>query len=89
MRDEDIDLSDLPEATPEMFARGIVRRGVLIPRKKENVTLRLDADVIKWFRACGEIHPALINMLLREFMDKHLVKPTKRKSKASRKKAAA
>lgn len=28
MKDRDIDLSDNPELTPEMFARAIVRRGL-------------------------------------------------------------
>jgi hypothetical protein len=28
MRDEDIDLSDIPEATAEDFARGVVRWGM-------------------------------------------------------------
>ena len=35
MKDEDIDLSDAPEITPEMFAKAIVRRG-LKPRTKHN-----------------------------------------------------
>lgn len=35
MKDEDIDLSDIPEVTAEMFARGIVRRGLKpVPPKK-------------------------------------------------------
>jgi len=28
MTDDDIDFSDIPEVTPEMFAKGIVRRGL-------------------------------------------------------------
>jgi predicted RNase H-like HicB family nuclease len=32
MADEDIDLSDCPEVTPEMFARAIVRRGPTIQK---------------------------------------------------------
>jgi hypothetical protein len=36
MKDEDIDFSDIPEVTPEMFARGVLRRNFKpVPRKKE------------------------------------------------------
>ena len=44
MTDADIDLSDIPEVTPEMFATGIVRRG-LPPITKRQLGLRLDSDV--------------------------------------------
>ena len=52
MRDTDIDFSDIPEITPELFAKGVVRRG-LKPITKRQLTLRLDSDVIEWFRAQG------------------------------------
>lgn len=36
MKDEEIDFSDIPEVTPEMFARGVLRRNFKpIPRKKQ------------------------------------------------------
>ena len=38
MKEEDIDLSDSPEITPEMFAKAIVRRG-LKPVLKKNRSL--------------------------------------------------
>ena len=47
LRDKDIDLSETPEVTPEMFAKAIVRRGLVSPPSKEQVTLRLDEDVAK------------------------------------------
>lgn len=35
LRDEEIDLSDNPEVTPEMFAKAIVRRGLVsAPRSR-------------------------------------------------------
>ncbi len=34
MVDKDIDLSDCPEVMPEMFARGIVRRGLSTAKTK-------------------------------------------------------
>lgn len=35
MRDEDIDLSDSPELTPDILARAVVRRGLRPVRRKQ------------------------------------------------------
>jgi uncharacterized protein (DUF4415 family) len=71
MTDEEIDLSDCPEVTPEMFARGIVRRGLIPVSKKAQVTLRLDQDVLDWFKARGKGYQTQINALLRAYMEAH------------------
>jgi len=71
LRDEDIDVSDIPEVTPEMFAKAVVRRGLDVTPSKEQVTLRLDADVLKWFRSRGKGYQTQINALLRAFMEAH------------------
>lgn len=34
MTDENINLSDCPEVTPEQFARGVVRRGLPVAKNK-------------------------------------------------------
>jgi uncharacterized protein (DUF4415 family) len=71
LADEDIDLSDDPEATPEMFARAIVRKGLKPVEPKKQITLRLDADVLAWFREQGPGYQSRINQLLRAYMDAH------------------
>lgn len=71
MRDRDIDFSDLPRMTPAMFARAVVRRGLKVLPPKESLTLRLDADVLKWFRSQGKGYQTQINALLRAYMDAH------------------
>lgn len=71
MDDEDIDFSDIPEVTPEMFARVVARRGLKPVETKKQVTLRLDADVLEWFRAQGRGYQTKINALLRAYMDAH------------------
>ncbi|KAA9130523.1 BrnA antitoxin family protein [Marinihelvus fidelis] len=71
MRDEDIDLSDIPEVTPEMFANCVVRVGLKPVENKKQVTLRVDADVLKWFRAQGRGYQTKINALLRAYMEAH------------------
>jgi len=70
MQDGDVDLSDVPEITPEMFARAIVRRGIQ-PRRKKQLTLRLDSDVLDWFRRQGRGYQTRINALLRAYMEEH------------------
>ena len=70
MQDQDIDLSDVPEIAPEMFAKAIVRRG-LNPRVKKQLTLRLDGDVLDWFKRQGHGYQTRINALLRAYMEEH------------------
>ncbi|MGH8566143.1 MAG: BrnA antitoxin family protein, partial [Gammaproteobacteria bacterium] len=39
--------------TPEMFARAIVRKGLKPVPRKSLLSLRIDSDVLEWFRAKG------------------------------------
>ena len=68
LRDSDIDLTDIPEVTPESFAKAIFRRGLQTDPGKEQITLRLDADVLAWFRSQGKGYQTQINALLRAYM---------------------
>jgi uncharacterized protein (DUF4415 family) len=71
MKDEDIDFSDIPEITPEMFARAVRRKNFkVIPRKKQ-ITLRVDDDVIDWYKKQGRGYQTRINSLLRAYMKEH------------------
>jgi uncharacterized protein (DUF4415 family) len=45
LRDEDIDISDIPKQGADFFARAI-----LWPGPKKQITLRLDPDVLAFFR---------------------------------------
>ena len=71
LKDEDIDLSDIPEVSPEMFARAIVRRGLKPVPRKAQLTLRVDSDVLNWFRKQGQGYQTKINALLRAYMEAH------------------
>lgn len=71
MTDEDIDFSDSPEITPEMFAKAIVKRGLEPRAAKQQVTLRIDSDVLEWFRKQGRGYQSNINALLRAYMEAH------------------
>jgi uncharacterized protein (DUF4415 family) len=71
MTDEDIDFSDCPEVTPEMFAKAMVRRGLPVAKAKTQVTLRIDSDVLEWFKSQGRGYQTQINQLLRAYMEAH------------------
>ncbi|HET9680227.1 MAG TPA: BrnA antitoxin family protein [Gammaproteobacteria bacterium] len=69
LRDEDIDFSDNPELTPEIFAKAVVRCDLQSRPPKKQVTLRIDADTLDWFRAQGQGYQTQINALLRAYME--------------------
>ena len=69
MKDEDIDFSDSPEITPEMFAKAVVRRGLQPESRKTQLTIRLDSDVLAWYKAQGRGYQTRINALLRAYME--------------------
>jgi uncharacterized protein (DUF4415 family) len=71
MPDDEIDFSDLPELTPEMFANAVVRKNFKIIPKKRQLTLRIDQDVIAFFKEEGRGYQSRINQLLRAYMDAH------------------
>lgn len=71
LKDADIDLSDTPEITPEMFAKAVVRRGLKPLPSKSQITLRLDSDVLTWFKTQGRGYQTRMNALLRAYMEAH------------------
>ena len=75
MKDEDIDFSDSPEATPEMFARGVVRRNFKVLPRKKQFPLLLDSDVFWWYQKQGPGYQTRINSVLRAYMEEHANKP--------------
>jgi uncharacterized protein (DUF4415 family) len=54
-----------------MFARAVVRRGLKPVPRKEQLTLRIDSDVLEWFRKQGQGYQTKINALLRAYMEAH------------------
>jgi uncharacterized protein (DUF4415 family) len=51
-----------------MFARGLVRRGLKPVARKKLLTLRIDSDVVEWYRRQGPGYQTRINTLLRAYM---------------------
>jgi len=74
--DNEIDTSDMPELT-ERFWQNAVRNPFYRPMKQQ-LTLRLDADVIAWLRRQGRGYQTRANALLRDAMLEDL-NPKRRK----------
>jgi uncharacterized protein (DUF4415 family) len=68
LEDRKFDFSDTPELTPEMFARAVVRRGLKPLPRKVQLTIRIDSDVLAWYRKLGPGYQTQINALLRAYM---------------------
>lgn len=61
--DKDIDTSDIPELDQDFFRQAELR----VPAK-QTVTIRLDSDVLAWFKEQGSGYQTRINQLLRQYM---------------------
>jgi uncharacterized protein (DUF4415 family) len=61
--------ADHPEAELKHIVRGIVRQGLKPVDSKTSISLRVDADVLKWFKAQGPGYQTRINAVLRAFKD--------------------
>lgn len=55
-------------ATDETFWQGA---RVVMPKPKETITIRLDADVLAWFRQQARGYQTRINAVLRSYMQAH------------------
>ncbi len=74
MPDEAIDTQDIPETADWSDAK----RGVFYRPVKQQITLRLDADLIDWFKNQGESptgrgYQTRINLALREYVAHYTV----------------
>ena len=67
MKDEEIDYSDIPPLRDDFFKEAHVRW----PGNKKQVTLRIDPDVIEFFKKQGKGYQSMINAVLRKYVEAH------------------
>ena len=67
LKDSEIDFSDIPELGKAFFKRATLR----LPEPKTAVTIRLDRQVLNWFKTKGPGYQTRINALLRAYMEAH------------------
>ena len=76
MSDTSINTSDIQELDPSFFANATLK----LPEPKKAISLRLDPDVLSWYKKQGSGYQTRINAVLRFYMQaKHSTGKTTRK----------
>ena len=65
MKDADIDYSDIPPLDKSFYTKATEAW----PPAKQQLTIRLDVDVLEWLKAHGRGYQTRINRILRAAMD--------------------
>ena len=63
--DQGIDYSDIPPLTEEFFEEATLR----IPASQAQQLVQIEPDVLKWFQSQGGEYKALINSVLRHYIE--------------------
>ena len=72
MKDRDIKFTkDAPRTAPANWANAVAHRGLPLPSKKAQIALRVDEDVLTWFREQGAGYQTRMNAVLKAFRDAH------------------
>lgn len=75
--DSEIDYSDIPELAEKFWKNGVT--GLFYRPMKEQVTVRLDSDILAWLKKKGAGYQTRMNSLLRAAMlDEMSAKPRTR-----------
>lgn len=67
MKDRDIDYSDTPRLDDSFFKRPLVE----LPKPKMPITIRVDPEVLEWFRGKGARYQTRINAVLKAYVQAH------------------
>ncbi|MDH4044222.1 MAG: BrnA antitoxin family protein [Gemmatimonadota bacterium] len=73
LTDEDIAkaVAEDPDAAPLLDEEWFKRAKLVLPDPKLPVTIRLDRDVVMWFKQGGPRYQSRINAVLRAYMEAH------------------
>ena len=67
LRDEDIDYSDIPELDDDFWANA----NVVMPKPKEQISIKVDREVLDYFRKDGPGYQTRMNAVLKSFVAAH------------------
>ena len=62
---------DDPDAAPIAYEDFWASAELVVPPPKEAISIRVDQDVLDWFRSLGRGYQTRMNMVLRGYMDHH------------------
>ena len=60
---------DAPQTSPADWADAVAHRGLPMPSRKEQIALRVDAEVLSWFRSQGAGWQTRMNAVLKAYRD--------------------
>jgi uncharacterized protein (DUF4415 family) len=70
MKDADIKFTqDAPATSAQDWADAVAHRGLPMRARKEQIALRVDSDVLSWYRQQGPGWQTRMNAVLRAFRD--------------------
>lgn len=69
LKDENIDYSDIPELDDSFFKKAMVN----LPKKKDLLTLRVDHNILEFFKEKGKGYQTLINAVLKAYVEAHQI----------------
>ena len=58
---------DDPRTSPDDWAAAVAHRGLPLPVRKQQIALRVDAEVLAWFRAQGSGWQTRMNEVLKAY----------------------
>ena len=67
IKDSDIDYSDVPELDENFWKNA----KLVVPTKKRSVSIRLDEDLLAWFKEQGHGYQTKISAILKSYMQAH------------------
>lgn len=70
--DEIVFTADAPQTSAADWADAVAHRGLPVPASKTQIALRVDSDVLDWFRAQGPKYQTKMNAVLRAYRDARL-----------------
>lgn len=73
--DTDIDYSDIPETDAAFWAKA----NISIPAAKAMISIRVDSDVLEWYRRHARRYQTLMNAVLRKYKEARELEETSRK----------
>lgn len=67
LKDADIDYSDSPALDDSFFERNTIE----MPKPKDSITLRVDHNVLEWFKKHGRGYQTKMNAVLKAYVQAH------------------
>lgn len=64
MTDANIDYSDIPPLDKSFFKKEMI----MLPKKKDSITLRIDHEVLEFFKHQGRGYQTLMNAVLKTYV---------------------